>query len=156
MKRVFDSIHEIESYFNTSVDKNFDDETLYVCYFAEELDRIFHQHRLNCDDDTLERALKFDDNNGYENDYVYVKVNHHLHTEIGREEFTNKLLGCEFVRSDFILPYRQFIHAASWLNGELIILDQEKRPSVFRTCRFYVDNETLVDSVEFEKFIKGE
>lgn len=155
MKRVFDSIHEIESYYNKSVDKNFDEKALYVCYFTEELDRIFHQFMVGRDD-TLEEALEFDDDRGYENDYVYVKVNHHLHTELEREEFTNKILGCEFVRSDFILPYRQFVHAASWLNGELVILDQENRPSLFRTCRFYVDDVTLVDSHTFEEFIKGE
>lgn len=155
MKRVFDSIHEAEESIRMDIiDRNIDDNTLYICWDIKQK-FILHEYKLG-DKFSIEDELDYDDLHHYDNRYIYIKVNHHLHTEIDREEFTNKILGCEFVRSDFILPYRQFIHAASWLNGELVILDQENRPSLFRTCKFYIDYETLVDSHTFEEFIKGE
>lgn len=155
MKRVFDGIHEAEEAIGKDImDRNIDDDTLYICLDIKQK-FILHEYKLG-DKFSIEEELDYDDLHNYDTRYIYVKVNHHLHTEIEREEFTNKILGCEFVRSDFILPYRQFVHAASWLNGELVILDQEKRPSVFRACRFYIDDETLVDSRTFEEFIKGE
>lgn len=155
MKRVFDSIHEAEEAIGKDViDRNVGDRTLFICF---DLKRgyILHEYKLG-DKFSIEEELDYDDLHNHDTRYIYVKVNHHLHTQIEREEFTNKIIGCEFMRSDFILPYRQFVHTASWLNGELVILDQENRPSLFRTCKFYIDNETLVDSREFEKFIKGE
>lgn len=155
MKRVFDSIHEAEEAIGKDIiDRDIDDKTLYICFDLKKGDML-HEYKLG-DKFSIEDELDYDDLHHYGIRYIYIKVNQCLHRDIEREEFTNKLLGCEFVRSDFILPYRQFIHAASWLNGELIILDQEKRPSVFRTCRFYIDDETLVDSHTFEEFIKGE
>lgn len=155
MKRVFESINEAEEAIRKDIiDRDIDDKTLFICF---DLKRgyILHEYKLG-DKFSIEEELDFDDLHNYDTRYIYVKVNHHLHTEIEREEFTNKILGCEFMRSDFILPYRQFVHAAKWMRGELIILDQENRPSLFRTCKFYVDNETLVDSREFEEFIKGD
>ena len=155
MKRVFESINEAEEAIRKDIiNRDIDDKTLYICF---DLKRgyILHEYKLE-DKFSIEDELDYDDLHNYDTRYIYIKVNHYLHRDIEREEFTNKILGCEFVRSDFIIPYRQFVHAAKWMNGELIILDQENRPSVFRTCRFYIDDETLVDSVEFEKFIKGE
>lgn len=155
MKRVFDSIHEAEEAIRKDIkDRDIDDKTLFICF---DLKRgyILHEYKLG-DKFSIEDELDYDDINHYDTQYIYVKVNHCLHRDLEREEFTNKILGCEFMRSDFILPYRQFVHAAKLMNGELIILDQEKRPSVFRTCRFYIDDETLVDSHIFEEFIKGE
>lgn len=155
MKRVFDGIYEAEEAIGKDIiDQDIDDKTLFICF---DLKRgyILHEYKLE-DEFSIEEELDYDDLHNYDTQYIYIKVNHHLHRDIEREEFTNKLLGCEFVRSDFILPYRQFVHTASWLNGELVILDQENRPSLFRTCRFYTDNETLVDSRTFEEFIKGE
>lgn len=155
MKRVFDSIHEAESAIGKDIiDRDIDDKTLYICFDLKKGDML-HEYKLG-DKFSIEDELDYDDLHHYDTRYIYVKVNHCLHRDIEREEFTNKLLGCEFVRSDFILPYRQFVHAASWLNGELVILDQENRPSVFRTCKFYVNDDTLVDSRTFEEFIKGE
>lgn len=155
MKRVFDSIHEAEEAIGKDIiDRNVDDNTLYICWNIKHK-FILHEYKLG-DKFSIEEELDYDDLHNHDTRYIYVKVNHHLHTQIEREEFTNKILGCEFVRSDFILPYRQFVHAASWLNGELVILDQENRPSLFRTCRFYIDDLTLVDSRTFEEFIKGE
>ena len=155
MKRVFESINEAEEAIRKDIiDQDIYDKTLFICF---DLKRgyILHEYKLG-DEFSIEEELDYDDLHNYDTQYIYIKVNHHLHRDIEREEFTNKILGCEFVRSDFILPYRQFVHAASWLNGELVILDQENRPSLFRTCRFYIDNETLVDSRKFEEFIKGE
>lgn len=155
MKRVFDSVHEAETAIGKDIiDRNIDDDTLYICWDIKQK-FILHEYKLG-DKFSIEDELDFDDINNYDTQYIYMKVNHHLHRDIEREEFTNKILGCEFVRSDFILPYRQFVHTASWLNGELVILDQENRPSLFRTCKFYIDNDTLVDSHTFEEFIKGE
>lgn len=155
MKRVFDSIHEAEEAIcKDIIDRDIDDKTLFICFDLKRGD-ILHEYKLG-DKFSIEDELDYDDINHYDTQYIYVKVNHCLHRDIEREEFTNKILGCEFMRSDFILPYRQFVHAAKCMNGELIILDQEKRPSVFRTCRFYIDDETLVDSHTFEEFIKGE
>lgn len=155
MNRVFDSIHEAEAAIGKDIiDRNVDDNTLYICWDIKQK-FILHEYKLG-DKFSIEEELDYNDLHNYDTRYIYVKVNHHLHTQIEREEFTNKILGCEFVRSDFILPCRQFVHASSWLNGELVILDQENRPSLFRTCRFYINDETLVDSYEFEKFIKGE
>lgn len=155
MKRVFESINEAEEAIRKDIiNRDIDDKTLYICF---DLKRgyILHEYKLG-DKFSIEEDLDFDDIHNYDTHYIYIKVNHHLHTEIEREEFTNKILGCEFVRSDFILPYRQFVHAAKWMNGELVILDQENRPSVFRTCKFYVNDDILVDSRLFEEFIKGE
>lgn len=155
MKRVFDSIHEAEAAIGKDIiDRDIDDKTLFICF---DLKRgyILHEYKLG-DKFSIEDELDYDDLHHHGIRYIYIKVNHCLHRDIEREEFTNKLLGCEFVRSDFILPYRQFVHTASWLNGELVILDQENRPSLFRTCKFYIDNDTLVDSRTFEEFIKGE
>jgi len=155
MKRVFDSIHEAEEAIGKDIiDQDIDDKTLFICF---DLKRgyILHEYKLG-DKFSIEDELDYDDLHHYGIRYIYIKVNHCLHRDIEREEFTNKILGCEFVRSDFILPYRQFVHATKWMNGELIILDQENRPSLFRTCKFYIDYETLVDSREFEEFIKGD
>lgn len=155
MKRVFDSIHEVEQYFNQSVGRDYSEDALYVCYHVDTLSYIFHEHK-DLEEDSIEEALEFDDEKGYEADYVYVKVNHHLHHEIERKKFESSILGCEFVRSNFETPYRQFVHNFGTIDGEFAIADQENRWQLFRTCKFYIDDETLVSSYEFTKFIKGE
>lgn len=150
IKRVHESIEDLELYLGRELNKDYSSDTLYVCYSKFGVS-ICHEHTKNTSD-TVEKAVEFDIGRGYT--YYYAKVNHHLH-KTPWDIFKESVLGCEFVRVPYEKSYRQFVHGVELIDGETHLVDQKGVCSLFRTARFYkTDDNELCASEEFMDFLK--
>lgn len=150
IKRVHESIEDLELYLGRELSKEYSCDTLYVCYSKLGVS-IYHEYTKNTSD-TVEKAVEFDIGSGYT--YYYAKVNHHLH-KTPLDIFKESVLGCEFVRVPYGKSYRQFVHGVVLIDGETHLVDQKGVCSLFRTAKFYLDDsDNTCTAEEFMELLK--
>ncbi|QXM18479.1 hypothetical protein Phab24_id033 [Acinetobacter phage Phab24] len=149
IKRVHESVEELESYLGRKLDNNYSKDATYVCY-CNNGTSIWYE---GTDEFNLEEDVQFDIKRGYV--YYYAKVNQPKPYENSFELFKKSILGCEFVRMPYTKTYRQFVHDVDIINGETHLIDQKGVCSLFRTAKFYLDDsDNTCTAEEFMDLLK--
>ncbi|QEP53185.1 hypothetical protein BS46_gp03 [Acinetobacter phage BS46] len=151
IKRVHESVEELESYLGRKLEKNYSKDATYVCY-CDNSDNYSIRYE-GTKEFILEEDVQFDIKLGLV--YFYAKVNQPKPYENSFESFKKSILGCEFVRMPYTKTYRQFVHNVDIINGETHLIDQKGVCSLFRTAKFYLDDsDNTCTSEEFIDMLK--
>lgn len=136
IKRVHESIEDLELYLGRELNKDYSEDAIYLCYTGD--DPYIWYEATKGNEFNLEEEVEFDIERGHV--YFYAKVNQTKIIESTFDTFKKSILGCEFVRVPYMKTYRQFVHDVDIIDGETHLIDQKGVCSLFRTAKFYLDD----------------